>query len=224
MRILIIEDEIETADFLKKTLSSICFVAETANDGLTGLNMAMDFHYDLVVLDNMLPQKTGLEICKEIRNQGKTMPILMLSVMFDTEFKIKALEAGADDFLTKPYGTGEFIARVHALLRRPLRIHDNILTVDDLTLDRNRLIVKRSKKEIDFTRKEFMLLEFLMDNVNAVVSRVMILDKVWDSNIDLFSNTIESHMVSLRKKIDKPGLKKLIHTVSGRGYKIACRE
>jgi DNA-binding response OmpR family regulator len=221
MRILIIEDSKEITNFLKLSLEGEQFVVDVAEDGERGSFWARTNDYDLIILDNILPKKTGLEVCEEIRKSGKTMPIIVLSVRSETLTKIQLLNAGADDYLIKPFSFEELLARIRALLRRPKVIESEILQVDDLTLDTKKCLVKRGKKEeIYLTRKEFMLLEYLLKNSGSVLSRGMIMEHVWDMNVDPFSNTIESHILSLRRKIDSPGRKKLIHTVSGRGYKI----
>ena len=224
MRILIIEDEKKIIDFLKKSLENECFVVDVAMDGEKGLYLAQTNNYNIIILDNVLPKKTGRQVCEEIRKDGKTVPIIMLSVKGETTTKVELLNAGADDYLTKPFSLEELLARIRALLRRPKQIESEVLKLDDLTLDTKRHLVKRGKKEVYLTRKEFMLLEYLMKNQGIVLSRGMILEHVWDMNADPFSNTIESHILSLRRKTDFKGTKKLIHTVPGRGYKIELRK
>ena len=220
MRTLIVEDEKDICDFLKKSLESECYVVDTAFDGEEGLRLIQTSSYDIVILDNNMPKKTGLEVCKELRAEGNSVPILMLSVQSETTTKVDLLNAGADDYLTKPFSIDELNARIKALLRRPKEIESEDLRIDDLFLDLNRHIVTRGEKEIYLTKKEFTLLQYLLRNKGIVLSRSMIMEHVWDMNVDPFSNTIESHIMSLRKKLDLPKHKKLIHTVSGRGYKI----
>ena len=220
MRTLIVEDEKDICDFLKKSLESECYVVDTAFDGEEGLRLIQTSSYDIVILDNNMPKKTGLEVCKELRAEGNSVPILMLSVQSETTTKVDLLNAGADDYLTKPFSIDELNARIKALLRRPKEIESEDLRIDDLFLDLNRHIVTRGEKEIYLTKKEFTLLQYLLRNKGIVLSRSMIMEHVWDMNVDPFSNTIESHIMSLRKKLDLPKYKKLIHTVSGRGYKI----
>lgn len=220
MRILIVEDEKKIANILKKGLESECFIVDTAEDGEKGSFFARTNDYDLIILDNILPKKEGREVCQEIREAGKTTPIIMLSVKSETLTKVDLLNAGADDYLTKPFSLEELLARIRALLRRPKAIEDEVLQIDDLTLDTKRHLVKRGKKETYLTRKEFILLEYLMKNQGIVLSRGMIMEHVWDMNADPFSNTIESHILSLRRKVDFKGKKKLIQTVPSRGYKI----
>lgn len=220
MRILIVEDEREILDFLKKTLKSECYVVDTAEDGERGSYLARTNDYDLVILDNVMPKKTGLQVCQEVRRDGKTTPILILSVKSEITTKVDLLNAGADDYLTKPFSVDELLARIKALLRRPQNIEGDLVQIDDLVLDEDKHTVMRGNDEIYLTRKEFTLLKYLMKNQGAVLSRSMIMEHVWDMSVDPFSNTIESHMLSLRKKVDLPGHKKLLHTVSGRGYKL----
>ena len=220
MRILVVEDEKKIRDFLKTSLEAECFAVDVSEEGEQGSYLARTNEYDLIILDNVLPKKTGLEVCQDIRKIGRTTPILILSVKSETLSKVELLNAGADDYLSKPFSLEELLARIRALLRRQKDIESDILTVDDLALDTKRHTTKRGKKEIYLTRKEFMLIEYLMRNQEMVLTRGMIMEHVWDMTADPFSNTIESHILSLRRKIDTKGKKKLIHTVPGRGYKI----
>lgn len=220
MRILIIEDEALISAFLKASLEAEYFAVDTAADGERGSYLAHVNEYDLVILDNMLPKKEGIEILQELRGSGKTMPILVLSVKSETVRKVDLLNAGADDYLTKPFALDELLARIRALLRRKPGLEGDVLRVGNLTLDTKKLSVRRGEREIDLTRKEFMLLQYLMQNEGSVVSRGMILEHVWDMSVDIFSNTIESHVLSLRRKLGETGKDGLIKTVSGRGYKI----
>lgn len=221
MKILIIEDEAEIAKNLKTNLEIEFFAVDMAADGETGLFMALTNEYDLVILDNTLPRKSGVEVCREIRLHKKDLPIIILSVISETEKKIELLETGADDYLTKPFSFQELLARIRAVLRRPKRMQDEILSIDDLEMDLRKNIVKRAGEEIHLTRKQFMLLEYLMRHPGAVVTRSMLMEHVWETDVDPFSNTIETHILSLRRKIkNKDNQSELIHTVPGRGYKI----
>lgn len=220
MRVLIIEDDEAIRRQLVDQLRALSFAADTAADGSEGSYLARTNDYDLIILDNMLPEKQGPLVCQEIRRVGKTVPILILSVLSDTWRKVQLLDYGADDYLIKPFSAEELAARVRALLRRPAAIQSDVLTVEDLTLDTRQQRVARAGKGIYLTRKEFTLLEYLMRNQGTVLSRGMIIEHVWDMTSDPFSNTIESHIMSLRKKIEGPDRLKLIHTVPGRGYKI----
>jgi len=221
MRILVVEDEKKINDFLKKSLESECFAVDTAMDGEKGSYLARSNNYDLIILDNILPKKDGVQVCREIRESKSNVPIIILSVKSETITKVDLLNAGADDYLTKPFSLEELLARMRALLRRPKDFKSDIFSVDDLIVDIAKHSVKRGDEEIKLTRKEFMLLEYLLKNQGIVLSRGMIMEHVWDMNADLFSNTIESHILSLRKKIDFEGNKKLIQTISGRGYTIS---
>lgn len=220
MRILIVEDNKDISNFLKVSLENECFAVDAANDGEKGSFLALTNDYDLIILDYVLPKKDGRQVCEEIRKAGKTVPILVLSVISEVPTKVDILNIGADDYLTKPYSFEELLARIKALLCRPKQIESEVLRIDDLILDTKKHLVKRGKKEIYLTRKQFMLLEYLMKNQGMVLSRGMIMEHVWDMNGDLFSNTIEEHISVLRRKIKSPKNRKLIHTIPGRGYKI----
>lgn len=219
MRILIIEDEKRLRELVQKSLETECYVVDAAKDGEEGCQMALHHDYDLVILDNMLPKKSGLEVCREVRLRGKTMPIIMLSVQSETVTKVELLRAGADDYLSKPFAFEELLARVQALLRRPVRVESDVLTAGDISLDTRRHMVKYQENEIKLSRKELVLLEYFMRNSGLVLSRAMLLEHVWDMNTDPFSNTIESHVMSLRRKFAQVTPLKFIHTISGRGYK-----
>lgn len=220
MRALIVEDQKDLRETLADNLRTECFAVDTARDGTEGSYMARTNDYDIILLDNMLPEKSGTTVCTEIRRTGRAVPILMLSVLNDSWQKVALLNAGADDYLIKPYSFDELMARVRALLRRPTNLVGDIMTVDDLTIDTKQQSVKRDERGIYLTRKEFMLLAYLMRHQGTVLSRGMIMEHVWDMGSDPFSNTIESHIRGLRKKIERSGSRKLIHTVPGRGYKL----
>jgi len=180
MRVLLVEDEPQIADFLKMSLQAECFAVDVATDGERGSFLARTENYDLVILDNVLPLKHGLEICKDIRTAEKTMPIIMLSVKSDAATKVELLNAGADDYLIKPFSLQELVARMRALLRRPKQMQRETLSIDDLVLNEKTASVRRGNEEIYLTRKEFMLLEYLLSNQGLVLSRGMILEHVWD--------------------------------------------
>ncbi len=220
MRLLIVEDEKKISDFLRVGLEAESFAVDVADDGERGSYLARVNDYDAIILDNILPKKTGMEVCEEIRKNGFSTPILILSVKSETATKVDLLNAGADDYLIKPFSLQELLARLRALMRRPRQIKGDVLTIGDLILDTKKQSVGRAKREIYLTRKEFSLLEYLMRNPGTVLSRGMMMEHVWDMSADPFSNTIESHILSLRKKINGKGEKKLITTVPGRGYKI----
>ena len=219
MKILLIEDEKAIINFLKPNLEDACFVIDVAEDGESGSFMARTNNYDLIILDNVLPKKEGNQVCQEIRDAKKNTPILMLSVVANAEKKIEMLNLGADDYLTKPFSFKELLARIQALLRRPNKVEGKDIKISDLTLNTRSNLVTKNGKTVSLTKKEYMLLEYLMKNQGEVLSRAMILEHVWDINADPFSNTIETHILSLRKKLSLTNQKnKLIRTLSGRGY------
>ncbi|MES2668198.1 MAG: response regulator transcription factor [Patescibacteria group bacterium] len=220
MRILVVEDEDKISRFLKESLEAEFFAVDIAEDGEKGSFFARTNDYDLVVLDNMLPKKDGLQVCREIRESGKLMPILVVSVKTDAMEKVDLLDAGADDYLAKPFALEELLARIRALMRRPLPIERDVLAVEDVTLDTKGGAARRGERDLGLTRKEFMLLQYFMRNEGIVLSRAMILEHVWDMSVDIFSNTIESHVLSLGKKLDDMGKHRLIQTIPGRGYRM----
>ncbi len=220
MRALIIEDEHGIASLLKSGLESEYFVADIANDGESGSYLARTNEYDIIILDNMLPKKSGPDVCSEIRNAGKMTPIIMLSVQSELGTKVDLLNRGADDYLTKPFSFEELIARIRALIRRPNVLVGSLLGVRGITLDPLRHVVEKNGSILYLTKKEFMLFELLLRRKGNVVSRATIIEHVWDMNMDPFSNTLESHILNLRKKIDDPDTTSIIQTISGIGYKI----
>lgn len=220
MKILIVDDEKEIRTFLKASLEAAGFIVDTAEDGENGLFMAKTNTYDLVLLDMIMPYKTGDQVCQELRDAGYNAAIIILSVRSEATTKTNLLNIGADDYLSKPFSFDELLARINAVLRRPKEISDEELKIDNLVLNDNKYTVKRGEISIHLTKKEFSLLEYLMINTGKVLTRTQIMEHVWDMNADPFSNTIETHMRNLRKKIDLKNEKKLIHTISGRGYKI----
>ncbi len=224
MKVLVIEDEKEIRTFLKKSFDAACFSVDTAENGEEGSDLAKKNDYDLITLDYSMPKMNGLEALTKIREEKKNVPVLMLSVKSETTTKVDLLNAGADDYLTKPFSLDELMARSRALLRRPKDTKEEVLKIDDLILDIGKHVVKRGNVAIRLAKKEFLLLNYLMKNQGLVLSRGMIMEHVWDMSADPFSNTIESHIMSLRKKIDLVKKKKLIHTISGRGYKIDLKE
>jgi two-component system copper resistance phosphate regulon response regulator CusR len=218
MKILIVEDERKTGDYLKQGLSEAGFVADLARDGLDGLHLALTDDYDLVVLDVMLPKLDGWQVLREIRRNGKHLPVLFLTARDQVEDRVKGLEFGADDYLVKPFAFSELLARVRALLRRGRTSEPELLQVADLELDLLRRRVTRAGKRIDLTAKEFALLELLLRRQGEVLPRSLIASQVWDMNFDSDTNVIEVAVRRLRAKIDDDFEPKLIRTVRGMGY------
>jgi DNA-binding response OmpR family regulator len=222
MRILIVEDEEKLATALKKGLEKEGFAVDYLMDGIAAARRILLSHkdYDAIILDLMLPGKDGFEICKEVREQDITTPILILTARDAVEDKVAVLNSGADDYLVKPFLFEELMARIRALLRRPEQALPNELAVRDLRLDANTRRVTRRGKEITLTLKEFNLLEYLMRHAGQVISREKILDHIWDFGFDSFSNVVDVHTKNLRKKIDEPYNEKLLETIRGVGYRI----
>lgn len=220
MRILIVDDDELLCETLRKSLEADSYSVDICHDGERGSFAARTNDYDIILLDNMMPRKTGARVCQEIRDAGKTTPIIMLSIQSAIASKVASLERGVDDYLAKPFSYDELRARIKAVLRRPRPIKEIVLQMDNLTLDCNKQKVTRGEKEIYLTRKEFSLLEFLLRNKGNVVSRGTIMDHVWNADTDPFSNTIETHITNLRRKIDFRQKRKLIHNIPGRGYKV----
>lgn len=218
MRILIVEDEKKIASFIERGLKEELFTVDLAHDGDNALFLAEINSYDAIVLDIMLPCKDGISVCRELRSKKNDTPILMLSAKDELKDKVKGLDAGADDYLTKPFAFEEFLARLRALLRRNRQ--DKVATIKVADLELNQLTHKltRQGKEIILTSKEYSLLEYLMLNANSVVTRTMISEHVWNEDFDSFTNVIDVHINYLRNKIDKGFKKKLIHTLRGAGY------
>lgn len=222
-KILIIEDEPKVADFIKKGLSENNFDAQIAYDGQIGKSLALSGKFSALILDVNLPHINGYELCKFLRGAGLKVPILMLTALGTIEDKLTGFDAGADDYLQKPFEFRELLARLKALLKRSSvlsdgPIKDNIIRIADLEINRDSKIVKRGGKKIDLTAREFVLLEYLAKNKNRVVSRFDIAERVWDINFDTGTNVIDVYINFLRKKIDKGFDKKLIHTQIGMGY------
>ncbi|MFA5430972.1 MAG: response regulator transcription factor [Candidatus Omnitrophota bacterium] len=218
MRLLLVEDEIKVASFIARGLKEENYVVDVADDGEKALFLAEVNPYDLIILDIILPRKDGISVCKELRRKKINVPILMLTSKDLVSDKVMGLNAGADDYLTKPFAFEELLARAGALLRRGRADKTGILKVADLEVDPSRHKVTRAGKEIMLTAKEFALLEYLMLNADCVVSRTMISEHVWHENFDSFTNVIDVYVSFLRNKIDKGQAKQLIHTVQGKGY------
>lgn len=218
MKILIVEDEQKTGDYLKQGLSEAGFVVDLVRDGLDGVHQALTNDYELIVLDVMLPKLDGWQALQRIRQGGKHMPVLFLTARDQIEDRVKGLELGADDYLVKPFAFSELLARVRTLLRRGKVKEPELLQVADLELDILRRRVTRAGKRIDLTAKEFTLLELLIRRQGEVLPRSLIASQVWDMNFDSDTNVIEVAMRRLRAKIDDDFEPKLIQTVRGMGY------
>jgi DNA-binding response OmpR family regulator len=220
MRMLVIEDEPKVAKFIERGLIAERYSVDLAADGRTGLDLATNYHYDLVILDLMLPVIDGSEVLRRLRNANPQLPVLVLTARDGLAEKISHLEAGADDYITKPFAFAELAARVKALLRRGPVSRSNTVTIADLKIDRLTQQVRRGGKRIELTSKEYALLEYLILNVGRVLSRNMILEHVWDQSFDGFSNIVDVYVGHLRTKIDDGFEPKLLKTVRGVGYVI----
>ena len=218
MRILIVEDEKKVAAFIKKGLEEETYAVDIATDGEEGLYLGEQNQYDLIILDLMLPKINGLDILSSLRSQNIEAPILLLTAKDSVEDKVKGLNQGADDYLTKPFAFSELLARIRVLLRRGKAESKTILEIADLTLNLVSHKVSRGNEEIELTGKEYSLLEYFMRNQEKVLTRTMIAEHVWDYNFDTFTNVIDVYVNHLRKKIDKNFSTKLLHTLRGVGY------
>lgn len=218
MRILVVEDEKKVASFIKRGLEEEGYAVDVAYDGEAGLGMALDGVHDLIILDIQIPRMDGLRVLQELRRESVSKPVLLLTVRATIEDKVLGLDAGADDYLTKPFAFQELVARVRALLRRRAEAEPVILRVADLSLDPAKHAVFRGDEKIDLTPREFALLDYFMRNPGRVLTRTMIAQHVWDYDFDTMTNIIDVYVNYLRKKIDAGKVPKLIHTVRGVGY------
>ncbi len=219
MRILLIEDDIELSKILVKSLKSYNMVVDTCNDGESGSYIARTNNYDLIIMDNILPKKLGVDICKDLRNLNNQIPIIFISVQNTPKDKITFLDAGADDCLEKPFSTNELVARIKSITKRSYTIKQDVITLDDVTIDRENYIIKKNGKPVYFTRKEFMILEHIAEKPGRIITKTDIMESVWKKDFNPFSNTIETHIRNIRKKIDGK-YKKKIETIPGRGYRV----
>lgn len=218
MRILVIEDEKKVSEFIRKGLEEQSYVVDTAADGAEGERLAGYNEYDVIILDVLLPKQDGWVTCKNIRSNGVKTPILMLTSLGETEDKVKGLDLGADDYLTKPFAFDEFLARVRALIRRSGSGETTRFGLADMEMDLLERKVIRAGKDIQLTQKEFALLEYLLRNKKKVMTRTQISEHVWGMDFDTGSNVVDSYIKMLRKKIDKDFSPQLIHTIVGVGY------
>jgi two-component system, OmpR family, response regulator len=219
MRLLVVEDDRDAADYLAKAFREVGHVADVAADGEEGLALALDGKYDVLVVDRMLPRRDGLSVIGTLRSKGIDTPALILSALGQVDDRVTGLRAGGDDYLPKPYAFSELLARVEVLARRNApQEAETVYRVGDLELDRLARKVHRGSEPIILQPREFRLLEYLMKNAGTVVTRTMLLEKVWDYHFDPQTNVIDVHMSRLRAKIDKGFARPLLHTVRGSGY------
>lgn len=222
MRILIVEDEHKIANSIKKGLEQESYAVDVAFDGQEGYDLAVSEDYDFIILDILVPSLDGIQICSKLREKQIHIPILMLTAKGQVNDKVAGLDAGADDYLTKPFAFEELIARIRALARRPKNSTGTILTLEDLTLNTTSYEVRRNGTLIRLTAKEYALLEYLLRHTNQVIKKEQIINHIWDYDADVLPNTVEVYVGYLRNKIDKPFPTQpaLIHTVRGFGYKV----
>ncbi len=219
MRILIVEDEKKIAAFLKRGFKEEGYVVEVAEDGLKAQSLAEANEYDLIILDLMIPGQDGLAVCRNLREKGNAVPIIMLTAKDQLKNKVEGLDAGADDYVTKPFAFEELLARVRAVVRKAGSSRAALIKADNLEIDPVTHKVKRGGENLDLTSKDYALLEYLARNNGKVITRTMISEHVWDIDFDTGTNIIDVYINYLRKKIDSGHSKKLIQTMRGRGYR-----
>ena len=218
MRVLIVEDDRKLAEFVARGLRAERFAVDLAADGLEGLHYLESYEYDLLVLDLMLPQLSGSELLRRVRRSRPSLPVLVLTARDATEDKVSHFEAGADDYLTKPFDFAELLVRIKALLRRTPAPRTDVLRIADLEVNRLTQQVRRAGQRIELTAKEYGVLEYLLSSPGRVFSRTMILEHVWDQSFEGVTNIVDVYVRYLRRKLDDPYPQKLIHTVRGVGY------
>ena len=218
MRILVIEDETKVGCFIRRALEEESYAVDLCEDGAQGLDMALTGTYDLIMIDLMLPSLPGLEVLTRLRKEKIQTPVLILTAQSKVDQRVKGLDAGADDYLTKPFAIDELLARVRALLRRGPAESPGIFQIDDLMLNPATREVTRGGQRIELTVKEYALLEYFMRHAGRVLTRPMISDHVWNQDFDTFTNVIDVYVNYLRNKIDRGRARKLIHTIRGSGY------
>ena len=222
MRVLVVEDEHKIANAIRRGLELESFAVDVANDGEGGFDLAATVDYEVIILDLMLPKMDGVTLCKKLREEGKMTRILMLTAKGQLGDKVEGLNAGADDYLVKPFAFEELLARVRALARRPPEVLGEVLSIDDLSLDCVTHQVTRGETPISLSRKEFALLGFLLRHHGQILSRDQIIEHVWGYDADVLPNTVEVYVGYLRNKIDRafPSRPALVHTVRGFGYRL----
>jgi two-component system OmpR family response regulator len=221
MKILIIEDDKETRDYVTAGLKEAGHTVDSARDGYEGLLLAKEVKHDLLIVDRMLPGLDGLNLVKTLRSAGCTVPVLFLTTMCGIDDRVEGLNAGADDYLVKPFAFSELSARVNALLRRPREtVEQKILLVSGLEIDLMKRVVRRNGQLIDLQPTEFRLIEYLVRHAGQVVTRTMLLENVWDFHFDPKTNIVETHISRLRSKLNAGNKPDLIHTVRGSGYRV----
>ena len=221
MHILLIEDDTQTAEYAARGLKEAGHVVDVLHDGKQGMIQSLQTDYDVLIVDRMLPGMDGLSMVKSLRASGNKSPVIFLTAVSGVDDRVAGLEAGADDYLTKPFAFSELLARVNALARRPIvSVENTQLQVADLSLNLLSRTAKRDDKELDLQPREFTLLEVLMRNEGRVVSRTMLLEQVWDFHFDPKTSVVETHISRLRSKIDKPFPEPLLHTVRNLGYSL----
>ena len=218
MRVLVVEDETKVGSFIKRALEEESYAVDLCEDGAQGLDLALTGSYDLIMIDLMLPGLPGMEVLTRLRKEKIQTPVLILTAQSKVDQRVKGLDAGADDYLTKPFAIDELLARVRALLRRGTAEASGTLQIDDLILNPATREVTRGGQRIDLTVKEYALLEYFMRHAGRVLTRPMISDHVWNQDFDTFTNVIDVYVNYLRNKIDRGRTKKLIHTIRGSGY------
>ena len=223
MRILLVEDDRRSREFLAKGLAEEGYIVDVAADGEDGLHLALDREYDLIILDVMMPKRDGWSVLSALRAKGRSMPVLFLTARDTVPDRVKGLELGADDYLVKPFAWAEFTARIKTLLRRGPARQTEVLQVGDLEIDLPKMKARRGGKVIDLTAKEFQLLSLLARRSGDVLSRTTLAEQVWDMNFTTDSNAVDVAMGRLRRKVDDPFPHKLIHTLRGLGYTMEVR-
>ncbi len=224
MKILVVEDEHKIANAIKKGLEHERYIVDLAYDGREGFDLAISEGYDLFILDRLLPGMDGVTICKKLREHKIHTPILFLTAKGQVEDRVEGLDAGADDYLVKPFAFSELFARIRVLMRRPHQTASAILTIADLTVDIRSYTVQRNGRPIILSSKEFALLTYLLRHQNTVITKEQIINNVWNYDADVLPNSVEVYIKHLRDKLDKPFGKPLIYTIRGFGYKITDEE